>query len=237
LQLDFGQSLKYGKPAGILFQERFPNTAALAGVVLLVAFPLGLLLGILSGLRPLSVLDRLISVLSFATVAVPSFWLGLTLMIVFAIWMGILPTSGFGGIANWRYYILPGATLAARPIGRVAQLARASLVDEMGKQYVTVARSKGLAESRIIVVHALKNAMNPVITLGAAEVRVLLGGSIVAETIFGWPGLGSLLMEAITGRDLCVVETCVVAIGVIVIFVNIAVDLLYACSDPRIVYT
>ncbi len=236
VHLDFGDSLRYRKPAVQLFQERFPRTLALTGVVLALAFPLGLLFGIVAGLRPMSILDRLVSVFSFAGLAMPSFWLALMLMIVFSIQLGILPTSGFGGYVSWQYYVLPAIALAVRPIARIAQLTRSSLLEEMSRQHITVARAKGLAESRVIVVHALKNALNTVITLGANEILVLLGGSVVIEAIFGWPGIGSLMLESIKGRDLYVVETCVVAIGAISVLTNLVVDLLYGYFDPRIVY-
>jgi peptide/nickel transport system permease protein len=236
VRLDFGDSLRYRTSAGKLFQQRFPRTVALAGVVFVIAFPLGLVLGILAALRPLSLLDRFINLIAFATVAVPSFWLGLMLMVIFSVQLRLLPTSGFDGFTSWQYYILPGVTLAARPIGRLAQLSRSSVMEEMSKCYITAARAKGLSEARVVFVHALKNAMNPVITLGGAELRMFLGGSLVIEAIFGWPGVGSLLIDSIMARDLYVVETCIMAIGVIVIFINLGVDLLYAWFDPRIVY-
>jgi peptide/nickel transport system permease protein len=234
--LDFGESLRYRRPAGALFQERFPKTLALAGVVMATAVPLALLLGIIAGLRPLSIVDRIVSIISFSGVAMPPFWLALMLIIVFAVQLRLLPTSGFEGFTDWQYYVLPAATLAVRPIGRLSQLTRSSLVEEMARLYVTTARAKGLSETSIIVTHALKNAMNPVITLGAGEAVALINGSVVVESIFGWPGIGSLMIESIVGRDLYVVVTCIVAVGIIVVFLNLAVDILYAYFNPRIVY-
>jgi peptide/nickel transport system permease protein len=234
--LDLGDSIRYHRPAGELFSERFPKTMALAGVVLALALPLGLLLGLVAGLWPFSILDRSVTVISFVAVAMPSFWLALMLIVVFAVQLGLLPTSGFGGFTNWQYYVLPVIALAFRPTGRVAQLARSALVEELAKQYVTVARAKGLSEARVLLLHTLKNAMNPVITLGAGEVVNLFGGSVVIESIFGWPGIGSLMIDSIISRDLYVVETCVIAIGVVVVFVNLVVDVLYAYFDPRVVY-
>ena len=234
VRLDFGDSLRYRMPAGMLFQARFPRTVALASVVLAIAFPLSLLLGILAGLRPLSVIDRVISVVSFGGISIPPFWLGLMLIIVFAVQIGPLPTSGFGGFTGWQYYVMPAAALAIRPIGRLAQLTRSSLVDEMAKQYVTTARAKGLSEPRVIRVHALKNAMSSLSRL--AQVRLYFPQ---------WLGrnrdhirlAGHWLTDdkSITARPVCS-ETCVVAVGIIVVFANLAVDILYAYFDPRIVY-
>jgi peptide/nickel transport system permease protein len=234
--LDFGESLTYRRSAGALFWERFPKTVALASVVLAIALPVGLLLGILAALWPLSVVDRVASVLSYGGIAMPSFWLALMLIIVFSVRMGLLPTSGFGGFGSWQYYILPATALVARPIGRLAQVTRASIVEERTKPYITVSRAKGLSESRVLFGHTLKNAMNPIITLCGGEIAGIINGSVVIESIFGWPGIGSLTIDAVIARDLYLVETCIIAVGVIVVFINLIVDILYAFCDPRIVY-
>jgi peptide/nickel transport system permease protein len=156
------------------------------------------------------------------------------LILFFAVNLGWLPTSGFGGP---QYVILPALALMVRPLGRISQVIRSSMLDQLGAPYVTTARSKGLSERVVVTLHAMKNAAIPALTLIGDETAALLNGAVVIETVFGWPGIGLLLIQAIERRDLPLIEACVFAIAVMIIFANLLVDLAYTFFDPRIRYT
>lgn len=227
---DFGNSLWQGVPALPLVLSRLPDTLILTFFTLSIAVPLALLLGIFSALRPNSWLDRLLTTVSLAGVSIADFWLGLMLILVLAVQFGIFPTSGSG---DWRYLVLPAIALAMRPIGRLAQVARSSLVEEMRKPYVTTLRAQGMSEGKIVRRHALKNSMISVITIGGDELATFLNGAVVIETIFAWPGIGSLFIQAIERRDLPLILACVFVVALMVVLVNLLVDLAYAWIDPR----
>ncbi|MDQ2655606.1 MAG: ABC transporter permease [Chloroflexota bacterium] len=231
---DFGESIWQRAPALPIMLERLPNTLYLAGVTILVAIPLAALLGIVSALRPGSLIDRASTVVGLAGVSIADFWLGLMLILFFAVNLGWLPTSGFGGP---QYVILPALALMVRPLGRISQVIRSSMLDQMSQPYVTTARSKGLSERVVVSLHAMKNAAIPALTLIGDETAALLNGAVVIETVFGWPGIGLLLIQAIERRDLPLIEACVFAIAVMIIFANLLVDLAYTFFDPRIRYT
>jgi peptide/nickel transport system permease protein len=231
---DFGESIWQRAPALPIMLERLPNTLYLAGVTILVAIPLAALLGIVSALRPGSIIDRVSTVVGLAGVSIADFWLGLMLILFFAVNLGWLPTSGFGGP---QYVILPALALMVRPLGRISQVIRSSMLDQLGQPYVTTARSKGLSERVVVTLHAMKNAAIPALTLIGDETAALLNGAVVIETVFGWPGIGLLLIQAIERRDLPLIEACVFAIAVMIIFANLLVDLAYTFLDPRIRYT
>jgi peptide/nickel transport system permease protein len=231
---DFGESIWQRAPALPIMLERLPNTLYLAGVTILVAIPLAALLGIVSALRPGSIIDRVSTVVGLAGVSIADFWLGLMLILFFAVNLGWLPTSGFGGP---QYVILPALALMVRPLGRISQVIRSSMLDQLSQPYVTTARSKGLSERVVVTLHAMKNAAIPALTLIGDETAALLNGAVVIETVFGWPGIGLLLIQAIERRDLPLIEACVFAIAVMIIFANLLVDLAYTFLDPRIRYT
>lgn len=231
---DFGDSIWQRAPAMPIMLERLPNTLYLAGVTLLVAVPLALLLGIASALRPGSPIDRAATVVALAGVSVADFWLGLMLILFFAVNLGWLPTSGFGGP---EFVILPAIALMVRPLGRISQVVRSSMLDQLGQPYVTTARAKGLTERVVISLHTMKNAAIPALTLIGDETAALLNGAVVIETVFGWPGIGLLLIQAIERRDLPLIEACVFAIAVMIMVGNLLVDLAYTLFDPRIRYT
>jgi peptide/nickel transport system permease protein len=191
------------------------------------------ILGIVSALWPRSVADRIVTLVSLTGVSTADFWLGLMLILVFAVRLTWLPTSGYGG---WQFVILPALALAFRPLGRVSQVVRSSMLDELSKTYVITARSKGLREQSVVIGHTLKNAAIPIITLSGDEAAALLNGAVVIETLFGWPGVGVLLIQAIERRDLPVIEAAVITIAIMIVTVNLAVDLIYARIDPRIHY-
>jgi peptide/nickel transport system permease protein len=231
---DFGNSVWQNVPALGLVLQRLPATLALTALTLIIAVPLALALGILSALHPGSLLDRTLTTISLAGVSIADFWLGLMLILFFGVQLGWLPTSGYGGL---EYAILPAAALAFRPLGRLAQVARSTLVEEMKKPYIVTLRAQGMPESKIVRRHALKNSLIPIITVGGDELASFLNGAVVIEMIFAWPGVGSLFIQAIERRDLPLVLACVFVIAALVIFVNLLIDLAYAWIDPRAALT
>jgi peptide/nickel transport system permease protein len=192
------------------------------------------ILGIISAIRPRSIADRIVTVVSLTGVSIADFWLGLMLILLFAVKLGWFPTSGYG---TPEYVVLPALALAVRPIGRISQVVRSAMIDEMSKGYVTTARSKGLKERVVVFSHTLKNAAIPIITLMGDEASVMLNGAVVIETLFGWPGIGILLIQAIERRDLPLIEAAVMSIAVMIVTVNLLVDLAYTFIDPRVRYS
>ena len=232
---DFGLSIRDRIPATDLVLERLPKTLLLGATAWALGV-IGLPLGILAARRPRSVYDRIVNVLSFAVVSVPEFWLALVLILVVAVKLDLLPTSGFGGYADLKYLVLPALTLSPRVIGRNAQITRAAMTEELGKQYVATARAKGLSEGAVLYVHVLKNASISIVTLLGDELTFFLSGSAVVEVVFGWPGMGQLIITSIVQRDLPVVTACVFTLALIVILINLTVDLFYTWLDPRVQY-
>lgn len=244
VRLDFGSTLRYGTasslagerasagvPALPLVLDRMPATFFLAGMALLIAIPLGLLLGTLAAARPRSRTDQAVTLLSLASVSTVEFWAGLMLVLIFALGFGLFPTSGYGGLA---FVVLPALTLALRPIGRITQITRGALADELAKPYVVAARARGIPESRVLSIHAMKNAALPIITLSGDELVALLTGVIIVETVFAWPGVGALLVDALTRRDLPLVEASMFVLASIAIGTNLLVDASYRFFDPKV---
>lgn len=230
---DFGDSIWQRVPAMPIVLDRIPATLYLAAAAIGLAVPIAIGLGIVSAIKPRSIADRVVTVVSLAGVSIADFWLGLMLILFFAVRLGWLPTSGFGG---WTFVVLPALTLAVRPIGRISQVVRGAMLDQMRSGYVTTARAKGLGERVVILSHTLKNAGIPILTLMGDEAASLLNGAVVIETLFGWPGVGILLIQAIENRDLPLIEASVIAIAVMIVGVNLLVDLAYTLIDPRIRY-
>jgi peptide/nickel transport system permease protein len=231
---DFGDSIWQRVPALPIVIDRIPATLYLSAVTLVIAFPLAITLGIISAVRPRSLADRFVTFISLGGISTADFWIGLMLILFFAVQLGWLPTSGYGGLD---YVILPALALAMRPMGRISLVVRSSMIDEMSKPYVTTARAKGLKERVVILSHALKNGFIPVLTLAGDEAAVLLNGAVVIETLFGWPGVGILLIQAIERRDLPLIEASVLTIAVMIVTVNLVVDVMYSMLDPRVRYT
>ena len=227
---DFGDSLWQRTPALPLALSRIPNTLFLTAVSLSIALPIAITLGAISAIRPRSLIDRTLTAVSLAGVSVADFWLGLMLILVVGVQLQWLPTSGFGGL---NYALLPALALAFRPIGRIAQVARSALVEEMEKPYILTARSKGLTERGVVWRHAMRNAAIPTITVTGDETATFLNGAVVIETIFAWPGIGQLFIQAIQRRDLPLVEACVFVVALMTIALNLIVDLTYAAIDSR----
>jgi peptide/nickel transport system permease protein len=230
---DFGESIWQRVPALPIVLDRLPATLYLASATLLLAVPLSILLGIISAIRPGSAVDRIVTVVSLGGVSTADFWLGLMLILLFAVRLGWLPTSGYGGL---QFVILPALALAFRPLGRISQVVRSAMLDQFSQPYVITARAKGLTERVVVYLHTLKNAAIPVATLVGDEAASLLNGAVVIETVFGWPGVGILLIQAIERRDLPLIEASVIVIAAMIVTVNLVIDLTYSFLDPRVRY-
>jgi len=230
---DFGDSIWQRVPAMPIVLDRLPATLFLAAAAIGLAIPLAIGLGVVSAIKPRSLADRVVTVVSLAGVSIADFWLGLMLILFFAVRLGWLPTSGYGALS---FVVLPAVTLAVRPIGRISQVVRSAMLDQLRSGYVTTARAKGLRERVVIFSHTLKNAGIPILTLMGDEAASLLNGAVVIETLFGWPGVGILLIQAIENRDLPLIEASVIVIAVMIVGVNLLVDLAYTLIDPRIRY-
>jgi ABC-type dipeptide/oligopeptide/nickel transport system permease component len=179
-------------------------------------------------------IDHLVSVLALAGQSMPSFWLGIMLILFFGVQLRLLPTSGYG---DWKHLLLPAVTLASSQIALVARLTRSATLDVIGQDYVRTARSKGLGEVWVYNGHVLRNSLIPVVTVLGLQIGNLLSGAIITETVFGWPGIGQLLVSSISYRDYPVVQVMVVLSAVFFVFITLAVDLIYLAIDPRIAYS
>lgn len=230
---DFGLSYWQQAPALGLVIERLPATMLLAVATMCIAFPLAILLGALAVLNPGSWADRAVNVVSLSGVSVVDFWLALMLIMVFSVSLGWVPTSGYGSVEN---IILPALVLATSPLGRIAQITRSALIEEMSKPYIRAARAKGMSRRQAVFRHGLKNAFVPIITMTGDETSSVLNGAVVIETVFAWPGVGLLLIQAIQRRDLPLIEATVFVVALLIILTNLIVDLAYAYLNPRIRY-
>jgi peptide/nickel transport system permease protein len=229
---DFGTSIWQRRPAIDAVLEALPNTMRLVLLAIAVAVVLAVPLGVLAALRPGRALDRVAVVLSLAGLSIPQFWLGLLLIIAFAVQLKLFPTGGMGTPAH---LVLPMLTLAFPALGRIAMIVRSSMIDELNQPYVKTATAKGMPPARVIGVHALRNASIPALTLTGWElIRALAGYSVVVETVFAWPGVGFLADQALTNQDLILLQAIVFVVAVMVVVVNVAIDVLYRVVDPRI---
>jgi peptide/nickel transport system permease protein len=230
-QFDLGTSLQLRRPVIELLLERLPATLLLGGVTLTVTLVLALPLGVLAAVRRGSVWDGGAMVFSMLGVSIPNFWLGPLLILVFSLWLGWLPVSGREGAAS---VVLPALTLGTGLASVLARMVRSSLLEVLGEEYMRTARAKGLPPWRVILHHGLRNALLPVITLLGLQLGALLAGAVITETVFSWPGVGLLTIEAIQSRDYPVVQGCVLLISVGYVLVNLLTDIAYAWADPRI---
>ena len=228
---DFGESLRYRRAALSLVLERLPATLLLAAVAVGLTLVAAVPLGVISAVRRGTVVDHLGTLAAVLGQAVPGFWLGLMLIYVFSVQLRWLPTGGTGGLAH---LVMPSLVLTAFFAARIARLTRSTVLDALGEDYVLTARAKGLAATRVIGKHALRNAAIPVITLAGLEIGQLLGGAVIAETIFAWPGLGRLTVQALLNRDFPVVLAAVFVTSVTYTLINLLVDLTYGWLDPRV---
>ncbi len=232
-QGDFGTSFRYGTPVFDEIAQRLPNTLALALAAMSVAVLIAIPLGILGALYQGRAIDQAAMTVSLVGISMPNFWLGPLLAIVFAVMLGWLPVSGIG---DWRHLVLPAITLGAGLAAILARMTRASLIEELRELYVLAARARGLSQTRAVLVHALRNSLIPVVTILGLQFGAVLTGTIITETIFAWPGVGRLLIQAINFRDYPLVQGCILFIALTYVLVNLIVDLTYGWLDPRIRY-
>ncbi len=228
---DFGESFQTGEPVLNEILERFPTTLKLASLSVLVSLIVGLSMGILSATHQYSWIDKFATAFALLGVSMPSFWAGLMATILFSSILGWLPASGSYG---WKYWILPPLVLGLHSAASIMRMTRSSLLEVIRQDYIRTARAKGQSERKVIVVHALRNALIPVVTVVGMQFGVLLGGSILIESVFALPGLGRLIIGAIGKRDRMVVQGGVLFLALSFSFVNLLVDILYAYIDPRI---
>jgi peptide/nickel transport system permease protein len=228
---DLGLSLRSGKPVAGLILERAPATVELTVAALLIAVAVALPAGIVSAVKRGTLVDRLAMMGAVAGQALPIFWFALLLIGLFSVRLGWLPVYGRGSLAQ---LVLPAVSLSTIVLGRLARLTRSSLLEVLGQDYVRTARAKGLGERRVLAVHALRNAAIPIVTLVGLQLAQLLGGAVVTETIFAWPGLGRLVVEAIFNRDFPIVQGVVLVVSLAFVAIDLCVDVSYAVLDPRI---
>jgi peptide/nickel transport system permease protein len=231
---DFGFSYRHEIPAMGLVLEHFPNTVLLAITAVLIAMCIAIPTGVLSAVFRNSWIDYACSVVAMFGQSMPNFWLGLLLILFFAVSLRWLPTSGFEA---WYYIILPAFTAGLYATARIMRVVRSQMLEVLSMDYVRTARSKGLAEGAVVFRHALKNAAIPVVTLLGLELGILLGGTVVTEAVFAWPGVGYLVVDAISNQDYPVVQAAVALLAFVFVGVNLLVDILYAWLDPRISYS
>ena len=228
---DLGTSFYTRQPVMTEILNKFPKTLMLAGAAMVVAIFLGLSVGIVSSLRPRSLLDKGTMFLALVGISAPVFWVGLMLVLVVGVYLKWLPPTGFGGI---EYLILPAITLGTRSAAYLARLTRASMLEVLNRNYIRTARMKGLPEWKVVLKHAFPNTLIPVITVIGTDFGSYLSGAVLTESIFGWPGIGRLALEAILKRDFPVIQGTVLFMAFVFIFANLIVDLLYGVVDPRI---
>jgi peptide/nickel transport system permease protein len=230
---DFGKSLYYRVPVLELYVSRLPASLELAGVAMLIATVLGIPIGIFAAVRVNTWLDSFGNIFANLGLALPSFWVGLMLILIFSVDLNWLPSSGSG---TAKHIIMPALSLGWVLMASNMRLARSAMLEVLGSEYVKLARIKGLSERLVILKHAFKNAMIPVLTFASIQLALIIQGALVVETIFAWPGIGRLAYEGISFRDFPVVQTTVLLAGLTIVGVNLVVDILYAYIDPRIRY-
>jgi len=239
---DFGISYQTGLPVLQLIGLRAIATVQLGTMAFVVSMLVGVTLGVIAAARPTSLAARLVGAYNSLTLALPSFWLGLLLILLFGVWLKILPpASGFipiwlDPLGTLRVSILPIATLASYTSGIVARFVRAAMLDVLGADYVRTARAKGVAEPRVVWRHALRNALLPTVTVLGLQFGAFIGGAVVTEGVFNYPGLGSLVLSSVVSRDYTVLQGAILLIVAAFTLVNLGVDLLYAVLDPRVQY-
>lgn len=234
IQLDLGTSLQYSRPALEIVLTAFKTTLSLAAIAMPVVILLAVVTGSLAAWRPGSVFDRFASLISLIGASTPNFWVAIVGVLVFAVTLGWLPTSGTGTAAHW---VLPIFVLALRPAGVLVQVVRTSMLEALSSAYVKTARAKGVKRSAIIFVHALRNALLPVITVASDQAAGILNGAVIVEVVFGFPGVGKLLIDSVMLRDFAIIQAAVLVTALAVFLLNIIVDLAYALIDPRIRYS
>ncbi len=233
LQGDLGRSTRTRQPVLVEIWPRFIRTLQLTAIALAIASLVGITAGVVSATRPYSLVDNTSMVMSLFGVSAPVFWLGLILMLIFSVNLGWLPSSGTGTM--W-HFILPSVTLAAQSTALVARMTRSSMLEVLGKDYIVTARAKGLKERIVNLKHALRNALISIVTILGLRFGILLGGAVLTETVFSWPGVGRLMVDSILARDYPIVQGSVMLLALLFVLINLFVDILYAFLDPQIQY-
>jgi len=230
---DLGISIRTRRPVATEIGRKFPNTVELAVASMAIASLIGIVAGIISATKRNSIYDNASMVAAMFGVSVPAFWFGLMLILLFSVMLRWLPVAGRGTILH---LILPAITLGTALAAIIARMTRSSMLDVLGQDFITTARAKGLRERIVVYKHALKNALIPVVTIIGLQFGMLLNGAVLTETVFAWPGLGRLIVEAIMHRDFPVVQGAVLLVGTAFVFINLFVDILYSFFDPKIRY-
>jgi peptide/nickel transport system permease protein len=233
VHFDLGHSARTQNPVREEIMARLPNTILLAVVAMGLACLFGIPAGVISAVRPYSWIDYAVTMTSLFGISMPVFWLGLMLVVVFSVILKWLPAGGIGG---WQYVVLPSVTLASFVVAFIARMTRSTMLETLSQDFTTTARSKGLTEKVVVIKHALRNALIPIITVVGLQFGMLLGGAVLTETVFAWPGIGRLIVDSILARDYPMIQGVILIFGLLYILVNLAVDLLYAFVDPRIRY-
>ena len=228
---ELGNSFNYEMPVSTLYFQRLPNSLELALAATLISFVIGIPAGMISAVKVNTPWDSAGKVIALFGLAVPGFWLGLVMILVFSVWLGWLPTSGQGG---WQNLIMPAVALGWYFAASLLRLTRSSMLEVMGSEYIKLARLKGLPGIVVIAMHAFKNALIPVLTLAGVNLVVMINAAVIIEVIFAWPGIGRLLYEGIFQRDFPLVQGVVMEAGIMIVVVNLMIDILYAYIDPRI---
>lgn len=232
---DLGTSYRSNEQVTTAIMERFGATMRLALWAMVLASLVGVAAGILSAVKQYSLFDYSAMVVAISGVSAPVFWVGLLLLLIFAYGLDLVPGVGYGG-GDWRYMVLPVVTLGVRPAALIARLTRSCMLDVLSQDYIRTARAKGLAESVVVLRHGLKNALIPVVTIIGTQVAALLSGAVLTETIFAWPGIGRLAVEALVARDFPMIRGTVIFMALIFLVANLLVDLSYGFIDPRVRY-
>lgn len=232
VRLDFGRSLRSKKLVTAEIMERLPATAELAVLAVAISVAVGIPVGILSASKPNSFFDNVAMLAALSGVGMPAFWQGIMFILIFSVWLGWFPSSGrMGGM---EYYILPALTLGTRSMASIARMTRSSMLEVLQQDYIRTATAKGLARFRVVFVHALRNALIPVVTMIGLQFGGLMAGAVLTETIFAWPGIGRLVVEAINNKDFPVVQGTIMTFAIMYALINLIVDVLYAFLDPRL---
>ena len=228
---NFGQSVRHGEPAFGLVVERLPATVELSAAALAIALGLAIPAGIVSALRRNTAVDYISTVTALLGQSMPTFWLGIMLILVFSVWLNLLPSSGRGTL---QHLVMPAVTLGLFTTARIMRLTRSGMLEVLSQDYIRTARAKGVSDPPVVWKHALKNAAIPIVTIVGIELGTLLGGAVITETIFAWPGVGRLSVQAIYNRDYPVVQAAVFVLASTFVLVNLLVDVVYTYLDPRI---
>jgi peptide/nickel transport system permease protein len=228
---NLGFSLRKQRPAVELVLEAYPTTLKLAAVTLLFCISLAVAVGALAAYRPGGLFDRMGSTFALVSASAPDFWVAITAILFFSVSLAWLPTSGTGGFLFW---VMPVTVLALRPFGLLVQVVRGAMLDALASAYVKTARAKGVGETAVIFVHALRNACLAMVTVAGDLAVGMINGAVIVETVFGWPGVGKLMIDAVVQRDFAVVQASIMVTAAAIFLMNVLIDLLYVALDPRI---